>query len=409
MSGLYHSLIYDDYHTGRYPSFTNSKHISLGNNIDNSQPDFLCLLHRLATNHGIIDPCSLTIQSSLDESYEPNFIPINQLNPQNANNNGTTDNSPQSMIEKISNETSSGLFSSKYQQIKFNIQIKQTNSDNSNFIPLKNDLEITQDDLKSLTITKENNFSDNMNEFSELILNFLETEKNGKTLESIFEYLQRQTHSVFLINNLNILYNLLFHEIVKQNIFCILFYDFNYEKKYYFVHKIFLHLYYFSLDVFDHLRYESISSNNNIIEFHSFNHFMSIILPLSVQELQCPWMQTNGTKNIKLFTFFVSKILSTLTIKPFCTISVLHSELPMLSYTHVAILIQIILKNEIIIKKKLKLTNKLKNPFEKISFNKKKLRLEKYIESDDDGSVEDDDWLFRDYCFIIHSNLWKHS
>lgn len=65
-------------------------------------------------------------------------------------------------------------------------------------------------------------------------------------------------------------------------------------------------------------------------------------------ERACPWTRYDGCRNQKLFNVFASRVAATLTKKPKCCIEVIHSELPMLTPTHICVLMDRLIKDGIV-------------------------------------------------------------
>jgi hypothetical protein len=66
------------------------------------------------------------------------------------------------------------------------------------------------------------------------------------------------------------------------------------------------------------------------------------------EERMCPWTRCDGCRNQKLFNAFASRVTAVLSRKPKCSINIIHSELPMLTPTHVCILMSRLIADGIV-------------------------------------------------------------
>lgn len=71
-------------------------------------------------------------------------------------------------------------------------------------------------------------------------------------------------------------------------------------------------------------------------------------VPILKEERVCPWVRYDGFRNQKLYTIFVSRVVTTLHRKPLCNARTIHLDIPMLTRTHLIILLRCMVKERFI-------------------------------------------------------------
>lgn len=331
ISGSYQYLLGD--FPDEIPLLSDSKHLSEDSHVETSKGDFLCLLHRVAANNGMEDSGRLTVHSAASEAEGTVDIVrmIGEVDDSGGLQRG------QGWKVKTSSCSLSGLFSLKLNRVHFEIST-----------PSSRDPQVAPSSARSQTQSSSYQSSARSPEISGLAsrtLEYLETEINGHTLGHLTSYFTKSLPE--LKEALAMLCS-------SEQVYRYPHYDSCYKEVVLFVHHKYSHFYFGNLpQTLPHLFGWGPSGEAELE-----------MIPLVEQELLCPWMNVDGTKNQTMLSLFLSKLIAVLTMKPQSRVSAIHSEFPMLSCTHVAILLKKFVDEGILLRHTFQFSWRLDSPFQ---------------------------------------------
>jgi hypothetical protein len=319
----------------KIPLLSDPTHLSDDPHLDTSKGDFLCLLHRIAANNGLEDSGRLTIRNAAREADE--IVNVIRVVGEESD---LTGEQPQRQGRKVKTSSSSlsGLFSLKLDRVHFDIstpiQIPPHGRRGGGHVPPPAQPSSPHSSSRSSSAS----------ELGDRILESLETETNGRTLADLASH---------FTDNLSELKEALGMLCSSRQVYRYPHYDSRYEEVVLFLHHKHSHFYFGNLpQTLPHLFGRGAVGQEEVE-----------MIPLSQQELLCPWMNIDGTRNQTILTLFVSKLIAVLTFKPQSQISAIHSEFPMLSCTHVAIFLKKLVSEGILLRHSFQFSQRLQSPF----------------------------------------------
>jgi hypothetical protein len=254
---------------------------------------------------------------------------------------------------KSSYSALSGLFSLKLDRVHFEITAPaQLSSSANRSLPLPTPV--------SVSMPGERPLAESPSSVSEAtahrVLEYLETDPNGRTLADLI------SHFRDLLPDQSELREELMMLCSSQQVYRYPHYNSRYEETVFFLHHSHAHFYFGHLpQTLPHLftfpspcpQGEDTRGRTRELEE----------IPLSQQELLCPWVTLDGSRNHTLISLLVTKVMTVLTMRPQTQIAAIHSELPMLSCAHVAILLKKLLSDGFLCRHGFASSLKLQSPF----------------------------------------------
>lgn len=352
---------------------------------DTSKADFLYQLHRIAAENGkLLDFGHLIIRNSSENSEKSDIILTVGANAQVQGKQQQEEKSqyPEASRVKKSLNNLSGSFGAKFDRIQFDILVPSS-PPSSMELPESNTLVTTP--TSTSTPTPSLPLPPSPDELLSQICEYLKGDMNGKTLEEIQHHLHLSLQDA---------QNILLHGCNTQQLYRYPYINSKYEQIIYYLHPSYIHYYYC---------YEGHRPHHLL---HKLSTFLPIYtldsISLEEMELSCPWIYADGTRNNQLYTIFISKVLSILSMKPSCSITVIHSEFPTLTCGHMKILLMKLVMERYITHHIKRISSRLLSPFDNYSRSFHTTSSEENTNSSSLPQIH----LDKSY-FSIHPRLWE--
>jgi hypothetical protein len=392
MSGVYQCLLSESYRDPKSPWLSDPKNLSPDPCLETSKADFLCLLHHIAsTPQGSPEESAhLTIGHSAENKEAGNRQISIGASP------SQSEQQEEAVVAhrtKRSVSSLSGLFSSKFDRVQYDLDLTLTTATATRQPPPPPPPSSTPQGVDQVVTGTPHS------QLLTELLTFLQTDINGKSLRDLTSHFidERTGVSASSVSvSVVMVQEALLLGCRSGQILRYPFFDSLYRGTVRYVHHSFSQCYYGRTkgpqDGEGEREGEGTVGSIDRLE----------TIPVPQMELTCPWMTCDGKRNEKIFSLFASKVMATVTMKPSCPITVIHGDLPMLSCSHVAILLMVLVEEGILLQRKVPrcCSLRLQSPFHSHSYSSL------MAQGQEEGEGEQSPPSLTRYSFSLNPKLW---